>query len=110
MAIAIGNSLGYGQSLTVGYVSAKDRAVEVDEGTMTLLQTDAAINPGNSGGALLNSEGKVIGINSAKYADTSVEGMGFAIPITAAVPIINDLMEREVLSEEEKGYSRNGRG
>ena len=104
MAIAIGNSLGYGQSLTVGYVSAKERAVEVDEGTMKLLQTDAAINPGNSGGALLDSEGKVIGINSAKYADTSVEGMGFAIPITDAVPIINDLMEREVLSEEEKGY------
>lgn len=104
MAIAIGNSLGYGQSLTVGYVSAKDRAVEVDDGTMKLLQTDAAINPGNSGGALLDSDGKVIGINSAKYADTSVEGMGFAIPITAAVPIINDLMEREVLSEEEKGY------
>ena len=104
MAIAIGNSLGYGQSLTVGYVSAKDRAVEVDEGTMKLLQTDAAINPGNSGGALLDSDGKVIGINSAKYADTSVEGMGFAIPITDAVPIINDLMEREVLSEEEKGY------
>lgn len=104
MAIAIGNSLGYGQSLTVGYVSAKDRAVEVDEGTMKLLQTDAAINPGNSGGALLDADGKVIGINSAKYADTSVEGMGFAIPITDAVPIINDLMEREVLSEEEKGY------
>lgn len=104
MAIAIGNSLGYGQSLTVGYISAKDRKVEVEEGTMNLLQTDAAINPGNSGGALLNPEGEVIGINSAKYSDTAVEGMGFAIPISEAIPIINDLMEREVLTEEEKGY------
>lgn len=104
MAVAIGNSLGYGQSLTVGYISAKNRTVEVEQGNMNLLQTDAAINPGNSGGALLDADGKVIGINSAKYADTSVEGMGFAIPITDAVPIINDLMKREVLEEEEKGY------
>lgn len=104
IAVAIGNSLGYGQSLTVGYISAKNRTVEVEKGNMNLLQTDAAINPGNSGGALLDADGKVIGINSAKYADTSVEGMGFAIPITDAIPIINDLMEREVLKEEEKGY------
>lgn len=104
MAIAIGNSLGYGQSLTVGYISAKDRKVEVDKGTMTLLQTDAAINPGNSGGALLDVNGKLIGINSAKYADTSVEGMGFAIPISDAVSVINELMEKEILTEEEKGY------
>ena len=104
MAIAIGNSLGYGQSLTVGYISAKERLVEIESGDMELLQTDAAINPGNSGGALLDIDGKLIGINSAKYADTSVEGMGFAIPITEAIPIINDLMNREVLTEEEKGY------
>lgn len=105
MAIAIGNALGYGQSMTVGYISAKDRQVAVDETTtMTLLQTDAAINPGNSGGALLNANGELIGINSAKYSDTSVEGMGFAIPISDAISIINDLMEREVLTAEEKGY------
>lgn len=105
MAIAIGNALGYGQSMTVGYISAKDRQVAVDENTtMTLLQTDAAINPGNSGGALLNANGELIGINSAKYSDTSVEGMGFAIPISDGISIINDLMEREVLTDEEKGY------
>lgn len=105
MAIAIGNALGYGQSMTVGYISAKDRQVSVDQDTtMTLLQTDAAINPGNSGGALLNVKGELIGINSAKYSDTSVEGMGFAIPISDAISIINDLMEREVLTDEEKGY------
>ena len=105
MAIAIGNALGYGQSMTVGYISAKDRSVQVDEGTsMKLLQTDAAINPGNSGGALLNEKGELIGINSAKYADTTVEGMGFAIPISDAISVINELMDREVLSEEEKGY------
>ena len=105
MAIAIGNALGYGQSMTVGYIGAKDRQVSVDEDTtMALLQTDAAINPGNSGGALLNARGELIGINSAKYSDTSVEGMGFAIPISDAISIINDLMEREVLTDEEKGY------
>ena len=107
MSIAIGNALGYGQSMTVGYISAKDREVQVSEdssNTMTLLQTDAAINPGNSGGALLNVDGQLIGINSAKYSDTSVEGMGFAIPISRAISIINDLMEREVLAENEKGY------
>ena len=71
---------------------------------MTLLQTDAAINPGNSGGALLDINGKLIGINSAKYADTSVEGMGFAIPISDAITVINELMNREVLTDEEKGY------
>lgn len=104
MSIAIGNSLGYGQSLTVGYISAKDRKVEVEEGNMTLLQTDAAINPGNSGGALLDIHGNLIGINSAKYADTLVEGMGFAIPISDAINVINELMEREILKDEEKGY------
>lgn len=105
MAIAIGNALGYGQSVTVGYISAKDRKVESDGGTsLALVQTDAAINPGNSGGALLNLKGEVIGINSVKYADKDVEGMGFAIPISTATPIIEDLKEREELPEEEKGY------
>lgn len=104
MAIAIGNALGYGQSTTVGYISAKDREVYVDGNTMTLIQTDAAINPGNSGGALLNVNGEVIGINSAKYSDNAVEGMGFAIPISRATPIINELMNRENLSESEQGY------
>ena len=110
MAIAIGNALGYGQSVTVGYISAKDREVTItDDATnqtnkMTLLQTDAAINPGNSGGALLDINGNVIGINSVKYASSEVEGMGYAIPMSKAVPIINELMKREVLSEDEKGY------
>lgn len=109
MAIAIGNALGYGQSTTVGYISAKDREVEVSDGyfntkKMVLLQTDAAINPGNSGGALLNSKGEVIGINSVKYAKEEVEGMGFAIPISKATPIINELMSREILSPQEQGF------
>lgn len=106
--VAIGNALGYGQSITVGYISATDRQVSVSSGkssnSMTLLQTDAAINPGNSGGALLNMKGEVIGINSVKYADTSVEGMGYAIPISSATPIINELMNYQKLSEDEKGY------
>ncbi len=104
MAIAIGNALGYGQSVTVGYISAKDRTVSVDGNEMVLLQTDAAINGGNSGGPLFNTKGEVIGINSVKYADTSVEGMCFAIPISRAVPILNELMTRETLEEEDKGY------
>jgi serine protease Do len=104
MAIAIGNALGYGQSVTVGYISAKDRAVAIEGNTMVLLQTDAAINPGNSGGALLNMKGEVIGINSVKYASSEVEGMGYAIPISRAMPIINELMNRETLAEDEKGY------
>ncbi|MBO4415095.1 MAG: trypsin-like peptidase domain-containing protein [Lachnospiraceae bacterium] len=104
MAIAIGNALGYGTSTTVGYISAKDREVDVDGKTMTLLQTDAAINPGNSGGALLNIKGEVIGINSVKYASSEVEGMGFAIPISRAVDILNELATRETLKDNEKGY------
>lgn len=101
-AIAIGNALGYGQSVTVGYISALEREVTLTDGTITLLQTDAAINPGNSGGALLNIKGEVVGINSAKYSDTSVEGMGFAIPITDAIPIINELMNS--VPDSEKPY------
>ncbi|HHU71698.1 MAG TPA: PDZ domain-containing protein [Clostridiales bacterium] len=108
MSIAIGNALGYGQSVTVGYVSAKDREVQVSDGyntkTMVLLQTDAAINPGNSGGALLNTDGEVIGINTVKYASNDVEGMGYAIPMSRAIPIINELMSREVLKEADQGY------
>jgi len=103
-AIAIGNALGYGQSVTVGYISAVERTVQLSDKTMTLLQTDAAINPGNSGGALLNIKGEVIGINSAKYSDTSVEGTGYAIPISTAAPIINDLMNSTYVSDEEKPY------
>lgn len=102
MVVAIGNALGYGQSVTVGYVSAKDREVTVDNTKMTLLQTDAAINPGNSGGALLNLEGEVIGINSVKYADEDVEGMCFAIPVSNVKDIIEGLMNS--LAEDEKGY------
>lgn len=104
MSIAIGNALGYGQSVTVGYISAKDRKVSMEDSTMTLLQTDAAINPGNSGGALINASGEVIGINSVKYASDDVEGMGYAIPISDAVPIINELMNREQLSVAQQGY------
>ena len=97
-AIAIGNALGYGQSVTTGVISALGKEVTFqNESTgeaviSRLIQTDAAINPGNSGGALLNAEGKLIGINSSKYADTEVEGMGFAIPISTAHPILEDLI------------------
>lgn len=94
-AIAIGNALGYGQSVTTGVISAIDREVTVDSVTNSLIQTDAAINPGNSGGALLNMKGQVIGINSVKYSSTEVEGMGYAIPISTAIPIINELVTKE---------------
>lgn len=106
--IAIGNALGYGQSVTVGYVSALNREVKAeDQTTRTLLQTDAAINPGNSGGALLNMKGEVIGINAAKYSSTEVEGMGYAIPISQAQDIINELMNKKTrvaVDETEQGY------
>lgn len=103
-AIAIGNALGYGTSVTVGYISAKDREVQSEDANMKLMQTDAAINPGNSGGALVDIYGAVIGINSAKYADTEVEGMGFAIPINVATPIIKNIIEAEEVPEEEAAY------
>lgn len=103
-AIAIGNALGYGQSVTVGYISAMNREVDLENTTMTLLQTDAAINPGNSGGALLNEKGEVIGINTVKFVDSTVEGMGYAIPISKAIPVINDLMNQKVIDEAEQGY------
>jgi len=102
-AIAIGNALGYGQSITVGYISATKREVTVENITRTLLQTDAAINPGNSGGALLNANGEVIGINSAKYASEEVEGIGYAIPISDAIPILTNIINRETLSEKDAG-------
>ncbi len=106
--IAIGNALGYGQSVTVGYVSALDREVTDENGiTRTFIQTDAAINPGNSGGALLDMNGNLIGINAAKTASTEVEGMGFAIPISKAQEILNNLMTKQTRVEvpvEEQGY------
>ena len=114
-AIAIGNSLGYGQSVTTGVISALDRSISLsasngysgDSVEGTFIQTDAAINPGNSGGALLNIKGEVIGINSNKIGGSAVEGMGYAIPISSASPIIAELMLNETKSkvaEEERGY------
>ena len=102
--IAIGNAMGYGQSVTTGIISAKDRAVTIDGITRYLMQTDAAINPGNSGGGLFNAKGELIGINSAKSVDTSVEGMGFAIPISTASEVIEELMNYEAVDEEDQGY------
>ena len=104
-AIAIGNALGYGQSVTTGIVSATGRTIDGFDGEY--IQTDAAINPGNSGGALLNANGEVIGINSAKINSSEVEGMGFAIPISDASDVIQNLMNKETrskVSDEERGY------
>jgi serine protease Do len=108
--VAIGNALGYGQSVTSGWISAVDREVTDEEGKTTgkLIQTDAAINPGNSGGALLNMQGELIGINCAKIASSSVEGTGYAIPISKAQPILEELMNRKtrdkVSDESQIGY------
>lgn len=105
--VAIGNALGYGQSVTTGIVSAKDREVTIEGMTAKLIQTDAAINPGNSGGALLNMKGELIGINSSKFASAVVEGMGYAIPIDTAEPILQDLMNRttrEEVSIDKQGF------
>lgn len=109
--IAIGNALGYGQSVTNGIISALGRSVTVqDEQTgqtivnNNMIQTNAAINPGNSGGALLNAKGEVIGINSAKYSDTQVEGFGYAIPITDAMPIVEQLIEREKVDQSQSAF------
>lgn len=110
--VAIGNALGYGQSVTTGIVSAKDRMIQVQEGMNVytyenLIQTDAAINPGNSGGALLNMNGEVIGINSAKASSSGVEGMGYSIPISKAMPILEKLMARKTrtkVDESEASY------
>lgn len=100
--VAIGNALGYGQSVTSGWISALNRSIGTEDGEASgLIQTDAAINPGNSGGALLNMNGEVIGINAAKYADSQVEGMGYAIPISKAEPILEELMNRETRDKVE---------
>lgn len=104
MVVAIGNALGYGPTVTVGYLSAKDREITIEGNDMVLLQTNAAINSGNSGGALLNTKGEVIGINNAKLTRTDIEGICFAIPISEATPILEDLMTREILADNEKGY------
>jgi serine protease Do len=108
-AVVIGNALGYGQSVTTGVISALSREVQLEDDngnviTNNLIQTDAAVNPGNSGGALLNMKGEVVGIVSAKYSDTSVEGMGYAIPISSAENIIETLITQEVVSDEEASY------
>lgn len=103
-AIAIGNALGYGQSVTAGYISALNREVQLTDKTMTLIQTDAAINPGNSGGALLDGEGKLMGINTVKYSSEEVEGMGYAIPINTAKPIIESLINEETIPESKQAY------
>lgn len=117
--VAIGNALGYGQSVTTGIISAKDRTIGVNDGYESasyenLIQTDAAINPGNSGGALLNMNGELIGINSAKASSSGVEGMGYAIPVSKALPILEKLMTKETRSkveEEETAYMGiNGEG
>lgn len=107
--VAIGNALGYGQSVTTGIVSALNRTIEIEDGSQaSLIQTDAAINPGNSGGALLDMKGRVIGINSAKAAANGVEGMGYAIPISTAGPILEDLMNKktrtETVAQEDSAY------
>ena len=98
-AIAIGNALGYGQSTTTGTISAVNREVQLTDGMMTLIQTDAAINPGNSGGALLNARGEVIGINTVKFSDTSVEGMGYAIPINRVVETVSDIISGKIRTD-----------
>lgn len=106
-AIAIGNALGYGQSVTSGIISAVERDSTIDNVTRKVIQTDAAINPGNSGGALLNIRGELIGINEYKYASAKIDGMGFAIPISVAKPIIDDLMQkttRTQVDENESAY------
>lgn len=104
MVIAIGNALGYGQSVTVGYVSALNREITNQGVTLKLIQTDAAINPGNSGGALINISGEVVGINSLKFAGTRIEGMGYAIPISDAIPMINLLMNNKASKVTEMGF------
>ena len=104
-AVAIGNSMGYGQSVTVGVVSALNREITVEGTEYHVIQTDAAINPGNSGGALLNSSGEVIGINSVKIASYAVEGIGYAIPMEEAQPIMEELMSQDYVdADAEKGY------
>lgn len=104
-AIAIGNPLGYDDTVTVGVISAVNREVALETGNRTLIQTDAAINPGNSGGALVNERGELIGINTVKISDTAVEGIGFAIPINTAKPIVEQLLEKGYVSRPYIGVS-----
>ena len=101
-AIAIGNALGYGQSVTTGVISAVNREVALTDKTMTLIQTSAAINPGNSGGALLNGKGEVIGMNTVKYSDTSVEGMGYAIPINTALETAKGIIDGTIVAKTDE--------
>lgn len=98
-AVAIGNPLGYNNTVTVGYISALDRSISEDLNSLSLIQTDAAINPGNSGGALVNAVGELIGINTVKISDTAVEGIGFAIPINSALPILEEIIEKGYVSK-----------
>ena len=103
--VAIGNALGFGQSVSAGVVSAINRTVTLEDGDHVLMQTDAAINPGNSGGALLNMRGELIGINEIKYVSEDTEGIGYAIPITFAKPILDELMNRETRTKVKEGES-----
>ena len=107
-AIAIGNALGYGQSVTTGSISAVNREVQLTDGSVTLIQTDAAINPGNSGGALLNTRGEVIGVNTVKYSDTDVEGMGFAIPINSALETAQGIIEGTIVPKTDENTAYLG--
>lgn len=107
-AIAIGNALGYGQSVTTGSISAVNREVQMTDGTVTLIQTDAAINPGNSGGALLNTRGEVIGVNTVKYSDTDVEGMGFAIPINSALETAQGIIDGTIVPKTDENTAYLG--
>ena len=110
--VAIGNALGYGQSITTGIISALDREIEIqnDSGntvTNKYIQTDAAINPGNSGGAMFNMKGELVGINSAKISSDSIEGMGYAIPISDIMDKVETMMNQEtkaVVEESKRGY------
>ena len=107
-AIAIGYALGYGQSVTTGAISAVNREVQMTDGTVTLIQTDAAINPGNSGGALLNTKGEVIGVNTVKYSETSVEGMGFAIPINTALETAQGIIDGTIVTKTDENTAYLG--
>lgn len=104
LSIAIGNALGYGQSVTVGHISAIEREVDVEGRSMSFMQTDTSINPGNSGGALLNSRGEVIGINTMKFVGQNIEGIGYAIPISEVLELINHLINRTTVDAGQEAY------
>lgn len=107
-AIAIGNALGYGQSVVTGTVSALNRQIQLTDETTTVIQTSAAINPGNSGGALLNTKGEVIGVNTAKYADTDVEGVGWAIPINEAIETAKGILSGDIVTKTDENTAALG--